>query len=125
MSQFISARNARDPASLDWSSDGCSMSPDNPGFNFLPSCYRHDFGYRNYKVQNRFTDAAKDRIDEKFRSDMYAECATEGDAEDACRAVANVYYWAVQTFGRMTTEEEAELLSARSCGGAPVLPARA
>jgi hypothetical protein len=101
------------------------MSPDNPGFNFLPSCYRHDFGYRNYKVQSRFTDAAKDRIDEKFRSDMYDECATE-DAEDACRAVANVYYWAVQTFGRMATEEEeAELLGARSCGTAAVPPARA
>lgn len=31
---FISARNARSPATLDWSSDGCSDSPDNPfGFN--------------------------------------------------------------------------------------------
>ena len=32
--QFEAARNARDPSSLDWSSDNCSDSPDNPfGFN--------------------------------------------------------------------------------------------
>ena len=32
---FISRRNARDPPSLDWSSDSCSTSPDNPfGYPF-------------------------------------------------------------------------------------------
>lgn len=42
MSQFLAARNARNPPSLDWSSDGCSSSPDNPfGFDFRNSCYRH------------------------------------------------------------------------------------
>ena len=42
LSTFISARNARNPSGLDWSSDGCSSSPDNPlGFNFVTSCYRH------------------------------------------------------------------------------------
>ena len=35
---------------FNWSTDYCSSSPDNPlGFNFTLSCYRHDFGYRNYK----------------------------------------------------------------------------
>jgi hypothetical protein len=35
ISQFIAARNAHTgPAGLDWTSDGCSDSPDNPfGFN--------------------------------------------------------------------------------------------
>jgi hypothetical protein len=35
LGQFIANRNARTgPATLDWSSDGCSSSPDNPfGFN--------------------------------------------------------------------------------------------
>lgn len=32
---FISRRDARNPASLDWSSDSCSTSPDNPfGYPF-------------------------------------------------------------------------------------------
>jgi len=45
---FETARNAKNPASLDWTSDGCSSSPDNPfGFNFIEECHRHDFGYRN------------------------------------------------------------------------------
>lgn len=36
--QFTSRRDARDPASLDWTSDGCTSSPDNPfGFYFVVS----------------------------------------------------------------------------------------
>lgn len=66
--QFTVRRNNRNPASLDWSSDGCSNSPDNPfGFPFTPACHRHDFGYRNYKKQSRFTDANRKRIDDKFK----------------------------------------------------------
>ncbi|KAF2477757.1 uncharacterized protein BDR25DRAFT_330420 [Lindgomyces ingoldianus] len=72
ISQFEAARNAKDPSTLEWSSDGCSDSPDNPlGFNFLPSCHRHDFGYRNYKIQSRFTSSAKANIDNNFKSDLY------------------------------------------------------
>ena len=42
ISQFEAARNAQNPSNLDWSSDNCSYSPDNPfGFNFVPSCHRH------------------------------------------------------------------------------------
>lgn len=36
---FISRRNAKNPATLDWSSDGCTSSPDNPlNFPFVPAC---------------------------------------------------------------------------------------
>ncbi|KAH7135073.1 prokaryotic phospholipase A2-domain-containing protein [Dendryphion nanum] len=99
ISQFISARNARSPANLDWSADGCSSSPDNPlGFNFLNSCLRHDFGYRNYKAQSRFTANGKSRIDVNFRSDMYNQCNSES-LTTACRAVADLYYRAVVEFG--------------------------
>lgn len=67
---FISHRNADDPADLDWSSDSCSDSPDNPlGFPFDPACKRHDFGYRNYKAQGRFTDANKAKIDSNFKTE--------------------------------------------------------
>ena len=67
---FTSRRNAKNPPTLDWSSDNCSNSPDNPlGFPFSPACHRHDFGYRNYKKQSRFTDSARLRIDNNFKTE--------------------------------------------------------
>ena len=40
---------------FDWSTDYCSSSPDNPlGFDFRLPCWRHDFGYRNYKAVGLF-----------------------------------------------------------------------
>ncbi|KAF2834459.1 hypothetical protein M501DRAFT_907618, partial [Patellaria atrata CBS 101060] len=105
MSQFQAARNARNPSGLDWTSDGCSSSPDNPlGFNFVPSCQRHDFGYRNYKRQNRF-EAGKARIDSNFRNDMYDQCTRESPSS-ACRVVADIYYNAVKNFGGREIPEE-------------------
>jgi phospholipase A2-like protein len=81
---------------LDWSSDGCSMSPDRPlGFKFRTSCNRHDFGYRNYKKQDRFTEANRKEIDDNFRADMYSICGNDL----ACKSTANVYYYAVRQFG--------------------------
>lgn len=47
---FIGHRDMQDPSFLFWESDGCSESPDHPfGFDYLPACYRHDFGYDQYK----------------------------------------------------------------------------
>src|SRR6478735_5810091 len=67
--QFTARRNARDPPTLDWTSDGCTSSPDNPfGFPFVPACNRHDFGYNNYRKQSRFTVSAKARIDSNFKT---------------------------------------------------------
>lgn len=72
--QFITYRNAKNPATLDWTSDGCTDSPDNPlGFNFEPACYRHDFGYTNYRAQSRFTKAAKASIDSNFLNEYVAQ----------------------------------------------------
>ncbi|OAX83076.1 hypothetical protein ACJ72_02564 [Emergomyces africanus] len=106
IAQFTAARKAKDPPSLNWNSDGCSKSPDKPGFNFLPSCYRHDFGYRNYKAQDRFTRDNKKKIDKNFRSDLYNECAKEKDdgKEEACKDIADIYYWAVSAFGKRDEE---------------------
>jgi hypothetical protein len=96
---FTAKRNARDPATLDWTSDGCTSSPDNPfGFNFIPACNRHDFGYHNYRRQSRFTESAKLRIDDNFRTDLRYQCTFEG-AESVCRGLANVYYTFVRAFG--------------------------
>ncbi|KAK9441323.1 p15-like protein [Metarhizium brunneum] len=97
--QFEARRNAKNPPSLDWSSDGCTSSPDNPfGFPFLPACHRHDFGYQNYRIQKRFTKAAKAKIDSNFKSDLYSQCQGES-AKGACDRLADVYYEAVKEFG--------------------------
>ncbi|KAL8337595.1 hypothetical protein RB598_006479 [Gaeumannomyces tritici] len=65
---FSARHAARDPPTLDWTTDGCSSSPDNPlGFPFLPGCHRHDFGYRNFKIQTRFTESNRLRLDNKLR----------------------------------------------------------
>jgi hypothetical protein len=85
---------------FDWSTDYCSSSPDNPlGFDFRLSCYRHDFGYRNYKAVGQFP-ANKSRIDDAFYADMKRKCATYNSfVRPACYSLAWTYYQAVQTFG--------------------------
>lgn len=67
---FEVRRNALNPPTLDWSSDGCTSSPDNPiGFPFVPACHRHDFGYQNYRAQARFTVSSKLSIDNNFKTE--------------------------------------------------------
>ncbi|KAH8124105.1 hypothetical protein ACSS6W_004178 [Trichoderma asperelloides] len=96
---FITHRNAKNPPTLDWSSDGCTDSPDNPfGFPFVPACNRHDFGYQNYRLQNRFTDSGKLKIDNNFKSDLYYQCQSSS-VQSVCKALADVYYAAVRAFG--------------------------
>jgi hypothetical protein len=82
---FIVKRNARDPATLIWDSDGCSDSPDNPfGFPFTPACQRHDFGYRNYKAQSRFTAAGKASIDTNFKKESVLPFSTAPPSLRSC-----------------------------------------
>ncbi|USX51650.1 phospholipase [Lentzea sp. HUAS12] len=97
LSQFTALRAQQpDADQLDWSSDGCSYSPDNPfGFKFLPTCHRHDFGYRNYKRQARWNEANRLRIDNNFKADMYNQCGSSW----ACKRTADLYYAAVREFG--------------------------
>jgi hypothetical protein len=97
LGEFARVRGSADrPAELDWSSDGCTMAPDRPlGHDFTKACWRHDFGYRNYKAQLRFDEDARLRIDQKFRSDMYDLCGKSA----LCRLTADTYYQAVRRFG--------------------------
>ena len=97
LSQFTTLRAEQPHADqLDWSSDGCSYSPDNPfGFKFLPTCHRHDFGYRNYKRQARWNEANRLRIDDNFKADMYDQCGSNW----SCKRTADLYYAAVRKFG--------------------------
>ena len=87
---------------FDWSTDYCSASPDQPlGFDFRLSCWRHDFGYRNYRALGGF-DANKPRIDDSFYFDLRAKCATyNAFVRPACNSLAWTYYQAVKTFGNL------------------------
>lgn len=94
-----------------WDSDGCSVPPqlepvvgdkDKPyGNDFLPSCHRHDFGYRNYKNQGRFTAENRKKVDDKFRADMLEWCEKNRNwpAKELCKITANTYYGAVRLCG--------------------------
>jgi len=107
LSQFGSIRNQAPYADqLDWGSDACSNSPDNPfGFEFTPACHRHDFGYRNYKRQSRFTEDNRLRIDNNFKSDLYKIC----NGNWACNRIADIYYAAVREFGDNSISTKAAL----------------
>jgi hypothetical protein len=85
---------------LDWSTDYCSSSPDQPlGFDFRLSCWRHDFGYRNFKAVGQFP-ANKSRVDSAFYQDMLTKCATYNSfVRPACNSLAWTYYQAVSALG--------------------------
>lgn len=118
LAEFLIARsssstnttNTKQLAYLDWSSDGCTTAPDFPkGYNFQDSCYRHDFGYRNYRNQARLHLADnRKRIDKKLKRDCNDECTTHylNGAEEMvlkwleCRRIAQLYYVAVRLFGK-------------------------
>lgn len=95
---------------FDWSTDYCSSSPDQPlGFDFRLSCYRHDFGYRNYKAAGAF-DANKPRIDDSFYFDLKAKCATYNVfVRPACYSLAWTYYEAVKNFGSLAAVSQTDL----------------
>jgi hypothetical protein len=123
LDDFTSTRAQQPHAGqLDWSSDGCSASPDTPfGYGFTHPCDRHDFGYRNYPKQERFTEENRLRIDDTFKADLYHAC---GNAL-VCKGIANIYYFAVREFGGpdVSTAEavdKAHITSILSAQGKPV-----
>lgn len=121
MSTFTAARNALNPSCFDWSSDGCSCSPDDLGeYDFLPSCKRHDFGYRNLKNQKRFDEATRKRVDDNLRNDLYNLCNTFSGWQSykgvECRRIADVYYAFVRKFGKKKRDNNSSSsLQKRSC----------
>ena len=86
---------------LDYSDDGCSSPVGSSGFffDFGEACYRHDFGYRNYKRLGVF-DLKKAQVDLIFIHDMRESC---GDVfitlRRQCRLMAFAYYEAVDKAG--------------------------
>ena len=110
-SQAAWAAARRDPGAyadyhLDWSTDYCSDSPDQPlGFDFRMPCARHDFGYRNYTAVARFP-GNKDRIDTSFYYDLKVRCARYNVVvRPACYSLAWTYYEAVHNFGSVVVSK--------------------
>ncbi|MEV4491411.1 phospholipase [Micromonospora coxensis] len=95
---------------FDWSTDYCSSSPDNPlGFSFSLSCYRHDFGYRNYKAMGQFS-ANKPRLDSAFYADLKRVCARYNVVvQPACYSLAWTYYQAVRSFGTVAAVQQSDI----------------
>jgi hypothetical protein len=79
ISTFLSALASKTPPYLFWPSPGakaCSWGHDHPwDFDFKYSCQRHDFGYKNYRDQNRFCEAGRKKIDDQFSRDLRSYCA--------------------------------------------------
>lgn len=114
MSTFTAARTAESPSCFDWHSDGCSCSPDEIGdFDFLPSCKRHDFGYRNMKNQGRFDAAMKKRVNDNFQNDLYNMCHPFNSQQ--CLDLAKVYVAFVREFGKKKRDNSSGTLRKRSC----------
>ncbi|KAG6004018.1 hypothetical protein E4U21_001523 [Claviceps maximensis] len=105
LSEFEYLRGRRNPPNLDWSSDGCNGGPNNPfGYPFKPACHRHDFGFQNYKAQNRLTKLSRKNIDKQFRRDLYYQCESV-QARRVCYRLADVYYHFGRWFGGKKRDE--------------------
>lgn len=107
MAEFLSHKASQTPPGLRWDDNGCSHSPDHPsGFNFLDACKRHDFGYRNYQLQRRFSEKNRARIDHNLKLDLYYECnrirpgpRRRGWEAAKCRRIADAYFGVVRALG--------------------------
>lgn len=100
MNTFQKARRAKIPSKCIWSTDNCTSSPDRPfGFNFKPSCQRHDFGYHNLRKLRRLNKKMRKRVDVAFKQDLYDYCSTMDKRAYDCSTMADLYYVAVRIFG--------------------------
>ena len=101
LEQFLDYRANRDPSEADWSTNLCTNSPDTLlFFDFRDSCTRHDYGYRNWKKFDAFTQANRKIIDEQFLRDMKDHCGTRSIfAKPGCYKAAYLYYGVVRGFG--------------------------
>lgn len=111
LSDFLAHKASKQPPGLRWDDNGCSHAPDHPsGYNFLDSCKRHDFGYRNYQVQRRFSEPNRARIDQGLKTDLYNECnrshpSGHGWKAAKCRRIADVYFVIVRALGLIYVQD--------------------
>jgi hypothetical protein len=109
MATFIAVADTRTPPTLDWHTDHCSapiVGSTGASFDFTRACRRHDFGYRNLQMFDRrqprvwWTAQWRAKVDEQFRRDMRAHCATRAIVfRFTCMAWAEVFYRTVRVLG--------------------------
>lgn len=113
MRAFLDRKASRTPCYFDWSDDGCSMSPDSGSYyNFLKSCKRHDFGYRNSKRAeswygvNMWSYHNKAVTDTTFRKDMTDHCFSREESQtNSCLTRRTQYYNIVAGYGPFPTTQ--------------------
>jgi hypothetical protein len=108
--QFIWLKQNNPVPPFDWSSDGCSWTPNVKYFNlakiFNPACQLHEFGYRNFGKGLNLGHNERTRawIDGRFLTEMERICNDKWGSwwqwanKEACRGEANVMYKVVRKF---------------------------
>ncbi|MFE9679644.1 phospholipase A2 [Streptomyces sp. NPDC006259] len=115
LAQHRGHKQAIEKYRFDWSTNYCNSSPDRlpGGYDFRWGCYRHDFGYRNYKAlvgKPAFKRDHKLRIDKALLRDLNTACGYRPWADPytptqrknlkkACLKTAKKYYQAVRAAG--------------------------
>lgn len=101
LAYFVNHRASGSPDCFDWSSDGCSSSPNHLfGFDFEDCCQRHDFAYRNLRHQGRLTSSTREEADQKFLDDLKMVCTKVQQSKTGlCTFTRVIYFSAVRLFG--------------------------
>ncbi|QDS70194.1 hypothetical protein FKW77_006547 [Venturia effusa] len=101
LAYFHKHREIGSPDCFDWSSDGCTSSPNHLfGFDFEDACQRHDFAYRNLGHQGRLTSQVRQEVDKNFLNDLKMICmrASHG-RKPLCTFTRVIYFSGVRLFG--------------------------
>lgn len=101
LANFHKHRELDSPDCFDWTSDGCTSSPNHLfGFNFVDACQRHDFAYRNLGKQGRLTSETRQEADKNFLDDLKMICmkASHG-RRPLCTLTRVIYFSGVRLFG--------------------------
>lgn len=108
--QFVNDARSSGDRRFDWSTDYCSaplVGSTGISFDFRNSCRRHDFGYRNLKLLDRWYGAGRfwnatnrARVDRQLLVDMRNHCAVRAWwLRTSCRRWADTFYAAVRWLG--------------------------
>ncbi|TID16118.1 phospholipase A2 [Venturia nashicola] len=101
LANFHKHRELGSPDCFDWTSDGCTSSPNHLfGFNFQDACQRHDFAYRNLGHQARLTSDTRQEADKNFLNDLKAICMKASHGKrPLCTLARVIYFSGVRLFG--------------------------
>jgi Prokaryotic phospholipase A2 len=104
---FAESRYETHTVKLPGTGDHCTLSPDVTGHgattgSFRSACDSHDECCAQIFERYGKTatgNAAREHCDNLFRAALYRVCDGQGTQTNACRRAAELYYFAVRTFG--------------------------